>query len=491
MTLLVLQVSFFMTDNIKKLTAFLQNPTPKDAALVERAYAFAEEAHKGQKRFSGEPYFAHCVATAETLAALKMDAETIAAGLLHDTHEDGKVSLADIEKDFGKEVAFLVDGVTKLGKYKYRGVVRHAESLRKLFLAVSKDMRVLIIRLADRLHNMKTLGYVRGDKQRRIALETLEIYAPIANRLGMGRVKGELEDLAFPYVFPKEYAWVAALHKERAKNTTKRLEKVHRDLQRKLREESVEVVETDYRIKHLYSLYRKLLRYGKDIEKIHDIAALRVIVLSEADCYRALGIIHAFWQPLPGRIKDYIASPKPNGYQSLHTTVFTGDGGIIEIQIRTQKMHEEAEYGVAAHLAYKESAAAERRGGALLGKKFQWIQELVSWQKQVSDSDEFLGHLQADFFKDRVFVFTPKGDVIDLPEESTSIDFAYTVHSDIGNRLSGAKINGKMVSLDTKLKNGDIVEIVTKKTRMASAKWLALAKTTIAKKHIKAALAKK
>src|SRR3989344_5918493 len=324
-----------------ELIAILKSPSHEDKELVSRAFEFGESIHKDQKRLSGEPYFSHCLATAITLAELGMDAKTIAAGLLHDTNEDGAVSLQEIEKRFGKEVAFLVDGVTKLGKYKYRGVVRHAESLRKLFLAVSKDMRVLIIRLADRLHNMQTIAAVPEDKRRRIALETLEIYAPIANRLGMGRVKGDLEDLAFPYVFPKEHAWVAALHKERAKNTTKRLEKVHRDLQRKLRDGGVEVVETDYRIKHLYSLYRKLLRYGKDIEKIHDIAALRVIVLSEADCYRALGIIHAFWQPLPGRIKDYIASPKPNGYQSLHTTVFTGDGGIIEIQIRTQKMHEE------------------------------------------------------------------------------------------------------------------------------------------------------
>ena len=478
-----------MPDNIKKLTAFLTKPTTEDVALIERAYIFAEETHKGQTRFSGEPYFTHCVAAAQTLAELRMDAKTIAAGLLHDTHEDGGVALSELEKRFGKEVAFLVDGVTKLGKYKYRGVVRHAESLRKLFLAVSKDTRVLVIRLADRLHNMKTLSHVREDKQKRIALETLEIYAPIANRLGMGRIKGDLEDYAFSYVRPKEYAWVKTLREERAKNATKQLSKIDRDLKKELHGESVGAVATDYRVKHLYSLYKKLLRYDKDIEKIYDIAALRIVVPTETDCYRILGIIHALWQPLPGRIKDYIASPKPNGYQSLHTTIFTGDGGIVEIQIRTKKMHEEAEYGVAAHLAYKEAAAEPQ--GKLLGKKLRWIQELVSWQKQVSESEEFLTHLQMDFFKDRVFVFTPKGDVLDLPEESSPIDFAYAVHSDLGDRLTGTKVNGKMSALDTKLKNGDIIEIITKKTGKPSAKWLPFAKTTLAKKHIKAALAKK
>lgn len=476
-------------NHLKNLTSSLKNPQADDAEIISRAYEFAEAIHKDQKRLSGEPYFSHCVAVAELLASLNMDAKTIAAGLLHDTHEDGGVTLAEIEKQFGKEVAFLVDGVTKLGKYKYRGVVRHAESLRKLFLAVSKDMRVLVIRLADRLHNMKTLSHVRDDKQRRIALETLEIYAPIANRLGMGRIKGDLEDLAFPYVFPKEYAWVSALRKERSKNATKRLEKIHRDLQTLLHGESVEIITADYRIKHLYSLYRKLLRYDKDIEKIYDIAALRVIVPTETDCYRVLGVIHGMWQPLPGRIKDYIATPKPNGYQSLHTSIFTGDGGIVEIQIRTNKMHEEAEYGVAAHFSYKEGLRHSNGEGAL-GKKFHWIQELVKWQKQVSGPNEFLSNLQMDFFKDRVFVFTPKGDVIDLPEESLPLDFAYAVHSGIGDRLAGVKVNNKLVSLDTKLKNGDIVEIVTKKTSAPSAKWLSYAKTAIAKKHIKAALAK-
>lgn len=473
--------------DVKQILDF--HKSAPDRVLIQRAYEFAAEVHKDQKRLSGEPYLSHCVAVAELLTSFGMDAKTVAAGLLHDTHEDGGIALEEIEKRFGKEIAFLVDGVTKLGKYKYRGVVRHAESLRKLFLAVSKNMRVLVIRLADRLHNMETLSHVREDKQRRIALETLEIYAPIANRLGIGRLKGDLEDLAFPYVFPKEHAWVSALRKERSKNTTKRLEKVYRDLQILLRGESIEIIKADYRIKHLYSLYRKLLRYDKDIEKIYDIAALRVIVPTETDCYRVLGVIHGMWQPLPGRIKDYIATPKPNGYQSLHTSIFTGDGGIVEIQIRTQKMHEEAEYGVAAHFSYKEGL--RNADGTVLGKKFRWIQELVKWQKQVSGPTEFLSNLQMDFFNDRVFVFTPKGDVIDLPEESLPLDFAYAVHSGVGDRLAGVKVNNKLVSLDTKLKNGDIVEIITKKTSAPSAKWLSHAKTAIAKKHIKAALAKK
>ncbi len=482
-----------------ELIAILKSPTNEDKELVSRAFEFGESAHKDQTRLSGEPYFLHCIATAETLAELGMDAKTIAAGLLHDTNEDGVVSLQEIEKRFGKEVAFLVDGVTKLGKYKYRGVVRHAESLRKLFLAVSRDMRVLVIRLADRLHNMKTLAHVAPEKQKRIALETLEIYAPIANRLGMGFIKGELEDLAFPYVHPEEYKWVFALRKERSHNVTKRLLKVHRDLQKALHTESVKVIGADYRVKHLYSLYRKLLRYDKDIEKIYDIAALRVIVPSISDCYRALGVAHGIWQPLD-RIKDYIASPKPNGYQSLHTSVFTGDGGIVEIQIRTREMHEEAEYGIAAHLAYKETAthpasaeggSSPRGKGTFLGKKVRWIKELVAWQKQVAGSNEFLANLHMDFFKDRVFVFTPKGDVIDLPEESSPVDFAFAVHSDIGIHMAGAKVNNKLASLDTKLKNGDIVEIITKKSNSPSAKWIPFAKTAIAKKHIRAALSKK
>ena len=475
--------------DLASIIATLKSPSEEDKELISRAFEFGEATHKGQKRFSGEPYFSHCIATAQTLGELHMDARTIAAGLLHDTFEDGSISLADIEKKFGKEVAFLVDGVTKLGKYKYRGVVRHAESLRKLFLAVSKDTRVLVIRLADRLHNMKTLAHVPEEKRRRIALETLEIYSPIANRLGMGRIKGDLEDFAFPYVYPKEHAWVSLLRKERSKNATKHLERVYRDLQKELRKAGVEVASADYRVKHLYSLYKKLLRYDKDIDKIYDIAALRVIVPEVSDCYRVLGIIHSTWQPLPGRIKDYIASPKPNGYQSLHTSIFTGDGGIVEIQIRTKKMHDEAEYGIAAHIAYKETAEETR--GTLLGKKVRWIQELVNWQRQVSASEEFLAHLHTDFFKDRVFVFTPDGDVIDLPEESYPLDFAYAVHSDIGDHLTGVKVNNKMVSLDTKLKNGDIVEIITKKSASPSSKWLAYAATATAKKNIKAALVSK
>jgi len=478
----------YSQDNVKELLSLLKSSSPEDKELIKRAYKFTYEAHKEQRRFSGEPYFNHAYATAKTLAELGMDARTVAAGLLHDTLEDGQTSEAMLEKEFGKEVTFLIKGVTKLGKYKYHGVVRHAESLRKLFLAISKDVRVLIIRLADRLHNMQTLWAVREGKRKRIALETLEIYAPVANRLGMGRIKGDLQDLAFPHCLPKEFAEVKILRKERSKNAMKRLEKVHRTLYKKLSAENITIITTDYRVKHLYSLYKKLLRYDKDIEKIHDIAALRIVVSSVGDCYRVLGIIHNTWRPLTGKIKDYIASPKPNGYQSLHTTIFTGDGGIVEIQIRTREMHEEAEYGIAAYLAYKPDSSKTKKVG--LSKKLSWIQELVEWQKQVSESKEFLENIKVDFFKDRVFVFTPKGDVVDLPEDSSPIDFAYAIHSDIGSHLAGAKINNKLVSLNTKLANGDIVEIVTKQKSSPSSKWLAYAKTTLAKKHIKAKLAK-
>ncbi|MBI1999483.1 MAG: bifunctional (p)ppGpp synthetase/guanosine-3',5'-bis(diphosphate) 3'-pyrophosphohydrolase [Parcubacteria group bacterium] len=457
-----------------------------DRALVSRAYAFSEHAHAKRQRFSGEPYFVHTFSTALYLAELGMDARTIAAGLLHDVLEDEEIRAATLENEFGKEVAFLVQGVTKLGTYKYRGLQRHAESVRKFLLAVAKDARVLIIKLADRLHNLETLEHVREDKRRRIALETLEIYAPIANRLGIGQLKGDLEDLSFPYVYPAEYAATVGLRKQKGKENQKYLEKVHRSLQKELATAGIRPLATDYREKHLYSLYQKLKRYDMDIEKIYDIAALRIVLPTVADCYQTLGVIHSVWRPLPGRIKDYIASPKPNGYQSLHTTIFTGDGGIAEIQIRTAEMHREAEFGIAAHLAYKEGAGW--RHGKKLGKKYAWIAELSEWQKNFRESAEFLENLKTDFFKDRVFIFTPHGDIIDLPDGATPIDFAYAVHSDVGNCFAGAKINGKLTSLETKLKSGDIVEIVTKKQCIVSPKWLEHVTTSLARKHIKAAL---
>jgi len=475
-------------DKAHELLSLLVSPQENDKKLIEKACVFAEKAHEGQTRFSGEPYFNHVFETAKTLAHLHMDAPTIAAGLLHDTLEDRDVEEAVIEKEFGKEVAFLVSGVTKISKYEYQGRERHAESLRKLLLAISRDIRVLIIKLADRLHNLGTLEYVRPDKQKRIALETLEIYAPIANRLGMGRIKGVLEDLAFPYAYPKEFKETQTLLKQKSRENQKYLQKVFRSLSKELAKENVTVISADYRIKHLYSLYKKLERYDMDIDKVYDIAALRVIVPTVSDCYRVLGVIHGMWRPLPGRIKDYIASPKLNGYQSLHTTIFTGDGGIAEIQIRTPEMHQEAEYGISSHLLYK--ATDTKMGKRALGKKTQWLKELALWQKQVRESGVFLEHLRTELFKDRVFVFTPDGDVVDLPQGATPIDFAYAIHSDIGDHTSGVRINKKFCALGTELKNGDIVEIVTKKGSAPSSKWLSYIKTTLARKHIKAALSK-
>lgn len=484
--------------SVKEIIDKLHNPSERDVALVQKAYQFAERAHATQKRMTGDPYFVHIYATALKLAELHMDPQTVAAGLLHDTLEDANITEEELEKEFGKDVTFLVKGVTKLGTLKYHGVERHVESLRKLFIATAQDVRVLIIKLADRLHNVSTLhGHNRPEKQHRIALETLEIYAPLANRLGMGGIKGELEDHAFPYVYPEEYEKVKELAKQKHKLNQQYVDKVRRSLQKELAKQNIKVVSTDSRVKRLYSLYRKLKKKSMDMEKVYDLVAVRVIVPTIEDCYRVLGIIHSIWTPLPGRIKDYIALPKPNGYQSLHTTIFTGDGGIVELQVRTEWMHKEAEYGIASHMTYKEKSLFQGfidrvrgNGGGQLSKKLRWIQQLHDWQKNVHESGEFLEHLKMDFFQDRVFVFTPDGDVIDLPEESTPVDFAFAIHSDIGLHMAGAKINGKMSSLNTPLHNGDIIEIVTKKNSHPSNKWLDYAQTTLARRSIRAAINK-
>ncbi|MBI2109458.1 MAG: bifunctional (p)ppGpp synthetase/guanosine-3',5'-bis(diphosphate) 3'-pyrophosphohydrolase [Parcubacteria group bacterium] len=475
--------------NVKNILEKATIRAPEDLELIARAFTFAENAHKDQKLFDTMPFFEHVYEVARILAELGMDAKTIAAGFLHDVLEDELISKEELEKEFGAEITSLVKGVTKLREYRYKGVERHAESLRQFLIATSKDARVLIIRFADRLHKMRMLHNAKAERQKSIALDTLEIYAPLADRFGMGQIKGELEDLAFPYVYPKEHEKVRMLLKQKSHENQAYLEKVYRALQKEFVKKNVRPLKTDYRMKHIYSLHKKLKRYDMDIEKIYDIAALRIVMQTEDDCYKVLGIIHDMWRPLPGRIKDYIATPKPNGYQSLHTTIFTGDGGIVEIQIRTLEMHNEAEFGIASHLGYKEDVAQVR--GEKLKKRLSWISQVVEWQKSISESKEFLETLKMDFFKDRVFVFTPKGDVIDLPEDSTAVDFAYAIHSDIGDHMAGARINEKMVSFDTKLKSGDKVEIITKKNASPSHKWLASAKTTIARKHIKSALQKK
>ncbi len=483
---------------------------PKEGvALVEKAYAFAEEAHKEHKRFSGDPYFDHLSETAYLLADIGMSSKTVAAGLLHDSIEDVGVAPETIEKEFGKEILFLVEGVTKLGRLKYRGAERHRESLRKLLVATGKDARVLIIKLMDRLHNMRTLSHVREDKRTRIGLETLEIYASIAHRLGMGLVRRELEDLSFEYVLPKEYQETKKLLAQRSKTTLERLQKMTNTLRKVFAENSIKNFRTDSRIKGLYSLYRKLQRKDGDIEKIYDIAALRIIVPTVEDCYRVLGLVNNIYQPLPNKIKDYIAFPKPNGYKSLHTTVFSGDGGIVEVQIRTPEMHEEAERGIAAHVEYKEEDAKT----GTRSSSFDWVKSLIpgfgkkneapqahystssapSWLSDLGEAEgdpELETTIKTDLFSRRVFVFTPTGDVVDLPAESSPVDFGYAIHSDIGDHIFGAKVNGKMVPLDTHLHNGDIVEIQTKKTARPKSKWLDFAKTTLARRHIRQAIEK-
>ena len=459
----------------------------EDKKLIEKAYGFAERAHKEQKRLSGEPYFNHVFETAKILVSLGMDTQTIVSGFLHDVLEDTKVTEEELEKEFGSEVLFLVNGVTTLRGLKYRGRERHVESLRKFFFAMAHDLRVVIIKFADRLHNLRTLQHLREDKRRRISIESIEVYAPLANRLGMGRLKGEIEDAAFPFAYPVEYAKTEEIIKVKKDLFKKNLEEIHKILEKELRKNKIKVVEINYRMKRKYSLWKKLEKREMDIEKIYDIVALRVIVESLEECYRVLGIIHSIWNPMPGRIKDYIALPKPNGYKSLHTTVFTGGGGAAEIQIKTKEMHEEAAFGIAAHFAYKEQSGNKNSDDKL---KFKWIEELKGLNYIPNEPKIFLEHLKGDFFSNRIFIFTPQGDVVDLPEDSSPIDFAYSIHSDIGSHISGAKINGKMSQIFTKLKNRDIVEIVTKKESHPSGKWLDNVKTTVAKKHIRSYLEK-
>lgn len=490
--------------NIQELTNLIDSPTKEDLLLIEKAYNTAFEAHKGVKRMSGEPYFIHVFETAKILAELKMCPSVMVAGLLHDSIEDGVLTEEKIKQEFGDEILFLVNGVTKLGKLKYRGAERHIESLRKLFVASAQDIRVIIIKLCDRLHNMRTLQYVKPEKQKRIALETLEIFAPLAYRLSIRKLSRELEDLSFPYVYTKEYKSVKELLKEKSTETLPKLEKFMKSIKKALAENGLTNIHTDYRLKGLYSLSKKITNKGGDIDKIYDILALRIFTENVADCYKALGIIHSKWRPLPGRIKDYIAVPKPNGYRSIHTTVFTGDGAIVEVQIRTQEMHRQSEYGIASHLAYKDFKNNDNKEmnwfSHFLPKSLNnflhtqpsdqtapsWIKDLAD--TQAADGEEMLEDLKADFFGQRIFAFTPKGDVVDLPIGSSVIDFAYAIHSDIGNHISSVMVNNKIAPLSAKLKSGDQVQIITKKNAKPNRKWLDYVKTAMAKKFIKNAL---
>ncbi|MBI2506602.1 MAG: RelA/SpoT family protein [Candidatus Colwellbacteria bacterium] len=462
--------------------------------LIRRAYEFAEAAHKGQKRKSGEDYFKHCLAAAEELSRWGMDESTIAACLLHDVVENTDCTVDDIEKEFGSDIRRLVEGVTKIGMVKYRGVEGQVENLRKLILAMAEDLRVILIKLADRLHNMRTLGALAPAKQRRIALETMEIYAPLAYRLGMQRLSGELEDLSFPYVYPEEYQWLIENIKGRYEERETYLKKIRPIVEKALKEANITIVTIDFRAKRYSSLYKKLLRYEMDLDKIHDLVAFRIIVSTIEDCYAALGIIHSLWPPMPGRIKDYIAMPKPNGYRSLHTTVFCVDRQPVEFQIRTQEMHQEVENGIAAHWAYEEAKGSKnyvrRLSSRAATKEVAWVEQLRAWQRQFTDPKEFIDSLKIDFLKDRIFAITPKGEVIDLPQGATPVDFAYHIHSDVGNQCIGAKVNGKIVPLDYELRSSDIVEIITQKNKKPSHSWLTFVRTSTARGHIKDALRK-
>ncbi|MCF7815548.1 MAG: HD domain-containing protein [Candidatus Pacebacteria bacterium] len=514
------------TEDVQKITQHMYSPSTADIELITKAYDVAEQAHEGRFRYSGKPYLSHLTETARMLAEIGMGAHTIAAGLLHDTIEDTDLTPEELQKEFGDEIFFLVQGVTKLGSVRYYGSDRHNESLRKLFVATSQDIRVLIIKLIDRLHNMQTLQYVPKEKQLRIARETLEIYVPVTHRLGMGRIRKELEDLAFPYVYPEEFKKITDLTKHIVKKSEVDLEKSRKTLQKRLAEAGIRDFHTSYRAKGMYSLYQKLKRREWDMDNIHDFLAIRIVVPSIEQCYQVLGIVHELWRPLPQRVKDYIAFPKPNGYQSLHTTVITTNSTILEVQIRTKAMHSEAEYGIASHIMYKNIQQGKKEtisGGAkswfstLVPSLFRpfiwrasknaetqtqmikeehehkqkiphWIQEIASAHTTNDSSNEFFDGLKDDFFSYRIFVFTPEGDVVDLPVGASPIDFAYAIHSDIGDHTSGAKVNNKLVELDTKLNNGDIVEIIKNKSNKPTQKWLSYAKTSLARRRIRTAL---
>lgn len=459
-----------------------QNNAQYNLNKIRVAYEYAEEAHRGQLRISGEDYIQHPLEVALILAELEMDDSTIIAAFLHDVAEDTDRELEDIRKVFGEEVEGLVDGVTKLGKIEYKSKMEvQVENLRKMFLAMAKDIRVILIKLADRLHNMRTLRYQTEQKQREIAQETIEIYAPLANRLGIFRIKWELEDLSFRYLHPQEYYDLVEGIALKRKEREEQINRVIEHLKERLDEVGIKA-DIAGRPKHFYSIYKKMMTQNKDLSEIYDLTAIRVVVETVNDCYGALGVIHTLWKPIPGRFKDYIAMPKPNMYQSLHTTLIGELGEPFEIQIRTWEMHRTAEYGIAAHWKYKEGKKVESN----IEQKLSWLRQLLEWQHDSRDAGEFMESLKLDLFADEVFVFTPKGDVVELPGDSCPIDFAYRVHTDVGHRCIGAKINGRIVPLDTKLKNGDIIEILTSKTPSGPSRdWVCLVKTSQAKNKIR------
>ena len=466
-----------------------------DIAGIQKAWRFAKLAHTGQKRLTGDSFVSHPLEVAIKLADWKLDSTSIIAALLHDTIEDGGAKREDIVTEFGEEVALLVDGVTKVTTLRLKGSkeIAFVENLRKMLLVMAQDLRVILLKLADRLHNLKTLYALPQEKQVENARETLEIYAPLAERLGMGEVKGELEDLAFPYLYPEEYKRVANKSKPFFKKAEQHIDIMKKKILKKLMEHNIKA-EVNGRKKHLYSLWKKLERPEIDgnFQDVHDIVALRIIVGTVAQCYTALGVVHTVYKPVPHLgISDFIAQPKPNGYRCLHTKVFGPEGRIVEVQIRTFLMHEEAEYGIAAHWAYGDLKASGvkdellEKAGAARPRKLSWVKQLVEWQKELTDSEEFLRAVKFDALRHRNFVFSPQGDVYDLPAGATPVDFAYAVHTDLGKFISGAKVDGKIVSLDYKLKSGQVVEILkSKNPKGPNSDWLEFVVTTEARREI-------
>jgi GTP pyrophosphokinase len=466
-------------DLVEKVRA---NNPDADVELLRRAYVFSAFEHKGQVRHSGEPYLVHPLEVADLLADMRLDVVAIAAGLLHDIVEDTQTSIERVSELFGADVAHVVEGVTKLGAIPFSSSEeRQAENFRKMLLAMVDDIRVILVKLADRLHNMRTLHHLPEERRIKIAQETRDIYAPIANRLGMSKIKNELEDLAFKYLEPKAYEALRASVESRRRATQGTIEELTKNVGAKLAEAQVPVIQIDGRIKRLFSIHQKLKRQKIDLDQVYDLVALRIVTQSIKDCYAALGIIHQTWSPVPGRIKDFIAMPRPNGYQSLHTSVVSERGFPFEVQIRTAEQHRIAEEGIAAHWKYKEGRVGANRDE----QHFLWLRQLLEWQQEVRDPQEFLQNLKIELYPEEVYIFTPKGEVKSLPRDATPVDFAYAIHTDVGHQCVGARVNGKMVPLRTRLRNGDIIEIVTAPGHKPSRDWLNFAATSRARSKIK------